>query len=331
MMTNKIRWAMVGSGFMAELICRDFALVENTELVAMVSRNPEAAKAKMPELGIDVPVLGSIEEAIADENIDLIYVATPHSEHHWMAKKVLEAGKHCLVEKAFTMNQAEAKELVSLARSKNVFLMEAMWTKFNPLMNEVKRRIEAGAIGELKYVETHFGFAIPFMAEHRLFRADLGGGTVLDQGIYTNTIARWMAGAEVAEIKARGELFDNGTEALALSQVRFTNGVWGFTGSSLNTALGTNARFSGTGGYVDIHGSFWSPDTAVFYRPNSRFSTDEERLDLPKTGAGYSHMINAVSQAVLEGKTETEEHPLDFTIEMMGVLDEIRRQLGSMK
>ncbi len=330
-MTNKIRWAMVGSGFMAELICRDFALVENTELVAMVSRNPEAAKAKMPALGIDVPVLPSIEDAIADENIDLIYVATPHSEHYWMAKKVLEAGKHCLVEKAFTMNQAEAKELVALARSKNVFLMEAMWTKFNPLMNEVKRRIDAGQIGELNYVETHFGFSVPFMPEHRLFKAELGGGTVLDQGIYTNTIARWIAGSPAKTISARGELYDNGTESLAFADIRFENGVWGYTASGLKSALGTNARFSGTGGYVDILGSFWSPDTAVFYKPNSTFGMDEERVDLPKTGAGYSHMIKAVSQAVLDGKTETEEHPLDFTIEMMGVLDEIRRQLGSMK
>jgi predicted dehydrogenase len=198
-------------------------------------------------------------------------------------------------------------------------------------MNEVKRRIDAGQIGELNYVETHFGFSVPFMPEHRLFKAELGGGTVLDQGIYTNTIARWIAGSPAKTISARGELYDNGTESLAFADIRFENGVWGYTASGLKSALGTNARFSGTGGYVDILGSFWSPDTAVFYKPNSTFGMDEERVDLPKTGAGYSHMIKAVSQAVLDGKTETEEHPLDFTIEMMGVLDEIRRQLGSMK
>ncbi len=137
---TKLNWAMVGTGLMAELILNDFALADGTNLYALVSRDPAKADARLKEFNIDAKAL-TFEQALADEAIDVIYVATPHSEHFSQAKAALEAGKHVLVEKAFSMDAAEAIELAALAKAKNLFLMEAMWTKFLPLHNALKSMI----------------------------------------------------------------------------------------------------------------------------------------------------------------------------------------------
>ena len=325
---TKIRWAMVGTGLMADLIVRDFALCDNTELAAIVTRSAKRAEPKFAEWGITpVPLLESLDAALADPTIDLVYVAAPHSEHFWMTKAALEAGKHVLCEKAFTMDAAEARELVRIARERKLFLMEAMWTKFNPLMNELKARIAAGAIGELKLIETHFGFNRPYDESHRLFDAKLGGGSTLDQGVYTTSVIDWFADSEVVSIHARGELYPNGTDARAVTEFHYANGVVGIGASALNATFGTTARIAGSNAYIDVDGPFWSPVSATIYRFGARDTLDEERVEVGKDGAGYSHMIREVSQAIIDGKTECQVRPLDESIKIMGLLDEIRAQV----
>lgn len=326
---KQVRWAIVGSGFMASLIIKDFALCDNTQLVAMVSRNPQTAKKNLAEWDIDIPVLTELADAIADPNIDLIYFATPHSEHYPGAKQALAAGKHVLVEKAFTLNAKEAKKLQKLARAKNVFLMEAMWSKFNPMLNEIKRRIENKSLGELKYIETRFGFNLPYDESHRLFSAELGGGTTLDQGVYSVTIADWFADSKVVSLKAAGQNFKNGTDAFATTQIEYANGVIVNATSALNAFVGQDTRVSFELGYIDIKDPFWSPTKATVVGPiTSRDSVAGEELEIGKDGAGYSHMIRKVSQAVLDGNTECQEHTVDYTIKIMGMLDLIRKQIS---
>ncbi len=328
-MTQKVRWAMVGTGLMADLIIRDFALCDNTELAAIVTRDVEAAKPKLVGWGVDVPLVGSLEEALHDPSIDLIYVASPHSEHYWMTKAALEAGKHVLCEKAFMMNQAEAVELTKLAQQKGLFLMEAMWTKFNPLMNELKRRIEAGAIGKLKVVEANFGFHRTYDTGHRLFDAHLGGGSTLDQGVYTTSVINWFADSEVVELVSRGELYPNTTDALAVTQFRFANGVIGIGSSSLSTSLGAGARLVGEDAYIEIDPAFWTPVSATLYRFDTNDQLVPERIEVPKDGAGYAHMIRRVSEQVLAGETECPERSHAESVAIMGQLDDIRVQLGA--
>jgi predicted dehydrogenase len=328
-MTQKVRWAMVGTGLMADLIIRDFALCDNTELAAIVTRNVEAAKPKLAAWGVDVPLVGSLEEALHDPSIDLIYVASPHSEHYWMTKAALEAGKHVLCEKAFMMNQSEAVELTKLAKEKGLFLMEAMWTKFNPLMNELKRRIDAGAIGKLKVVEANFGFHRTYDTSHRLFDAHLGGGSTLDQGVYTTSVISWFADSEVVEQFSRGELYPNMTDALAVTEFRFANGVIGIGSSSLSTSLGAGARLVGEDAYIEIDPAFWTPVSATLYRFDSNDQLVPERIEVPKDGAGYAHMIRRVSEQVLAGETECPERSHAESVMIMGLLDEIRGQLGA--
>ncbi len=325
-----IRWAMVGTGLMADLILKDFGLVENTDLVALVSRDQARGKAKLEQHGVNGVTVLDFDAALADPSIDLIYVASPHSEHFWMTKAALEAGKHVLCEKAFTMDADEARELAAIAQKHDRFLMEAMWTKFNPLLNELHKVVASGRIGTLKFVEANFGFGSEFDPSHRLFSAELGGGTTLDQGVYTTTFVRWFANSPIKTQDTSGALYPNGCDASAVTKFEFENGVIGVGSSMMNANVGTGARLVGSLGVIEVRGSFWSPEDADITAPISwQGAPEPERLHVPKTGAGYTHMIEAVSAAILSGKTECEEHPLSWSVSNMEVLDEIRAQVAA--
>ncbi len=325
-MTN-LKWAMVGTGFMAELILNDFALADDTKLYALVSREPSKAQARLAEFGISAKALG-FEEALRDAEIDVIYVATPHSEHFAMAKAALEAGKHVLVEKAFTLNEAEAQALIALAKSKGLFLMEAMWTKFLPLHNAVKQMIENKEIGELVSIEAHFGFNPPYNNEHRLFKNELGGGTTLDQGVYTTAVNRWWAGSPIKTQTTIGRRFEDGADSHADTTFLFENGVIGHGVSSLISWQGFGARVIGTKHSVELVGSFWNSRELDLVIPDGQQPPIRKRISYETKGAGYAHMLQAVSRAILDGKLECEEHQLADTLESMRVLDEIRNQIS---
>jgi len=323
---TKLNWAMVGSGFMAQLILKDFALADHTNLYALVSREPARAEARLAELGVSAKAI-TFEEALADDQIDVIYVATPHSEHYPMAKAALNAGKHVLVEKAFTLDAAEARELVDLAKEKQRFLMEAMWTKFLPLHKDVKRMIETKEIGELVSIETHFGFNPPFNNDHRLFNHALGGGTTLDQGVYTSTLNRWWADSPIVSQTTLGRRFENGADSHADTTFLFENGVIGHGVSSLISWQGFGARIIGSNHSVELIGNCWNARELELVIPNGQQPAIREKKSYDHKGAGYAHMLETVSAAILAGKLETDEHPLSATIESMEILDEIRRQI----
>jgi predicted dehydrogenase len=323
-----VRWAMVGTGLMADLILRDFPLSENTELVALVSRDAAKADQKLAEVGISALSL-SFEQAIAHPEIDLIYIASPHSEHFWMAKAALEAGKHILVEKSFMNSAEEAEEIYALARQKNLFSMEAMWTKFMPLHNELIEIVKSGRIGQLRLIEANFGFLRTFDNNHRLFNKELGGGSSLDQGVYTTTLNRWFADSPIKHQSTSGYNYPNGVDALAMTNFEFENGVAGRGNSSLATALGMAARLVGDLGIIEIQEAFWNTTDSVIktYEPNSDVAK-VENISRPRKGAGYVHMIEAVSNTVLAGEIENPQHTHAFSLEIMRSLDKTRAGLS---
>lgn len=323
---TKLNWAMVGTGLMAELILNDFALADGTNLYALVSRDPAKAKARLEEFNISAKSL-TFEQALADDAIDVIYVATPHSEHFAQAKAALEAGKHVLVEKAFTMDAAQAVALDELAKAKNLFLMEAMWTKFLPLHNALKTMIESGEIGTLVSIEANFGMNVPFDDDHRLFNHELGGGTTLDQGVYTTTFNRWMAGAPIAKQVTFGSRFANGADSHADTTFVFENGVIGHGISSLNSRYGFGGRVIGSDKTVELKGQFWNARELEILTYVYQGEPTRELVAFDTKGAGYAHMLQAVSSAIFAGKTECAEHPVSWTIENMKVLDEIRANI----
>jgi predicted dehydrogenase len=323
-----VRWAMVGTGLMADLILRDFPLSAKTTLSALVSRDSARAEAKLAEVGITARGL-SFEQAIADPEIDLIYIASPHSEHFWMAKAALDAGKHILVEKSFMNNAPEAEAIYSLARQKGLFSMEAMWTKFMPLHNELIEIVRSGRIGPLRLIEANFGFLRTFDESHRLFNKELGGGSTLDQGVYTTTLNRWFADSPIKQQTTSGYNYPNGVDALAMTSFEFENGVVGRGNSSLGTALGLAARLVGDLGIIEIQEAFWNSTDATIktYQPNSDVAHIEQ-ITRARKGAGYVHMIEAVSNSVLAGELENSQHTHAFSIEVMRSLDKTRADLN---
>ena len=268
-----------------------------------------------------------------DSYVDLSYNLNPKGQVQPIARsavtlRALEAGKHVLVEKAFTMDAAEARELAEIAVRENRFLMEAMWTKFQPLHNEIKRLLATGRIGNLKMIESSFGLNLPFDNNQRLFNFEQGGGSALDQGVYTHAFAHWFAGSPLKKQTSIGELFSNGADASVHSVLEYENGVLGLALSSLVATLGFGARLVGDAGSITFEGTFWSSEAAVIDGPVDGKEHPVERIECPRRGAGYVHMIEAVSSAILAGKIECEQHPLNFTIEIMEQLDEARRQIN---
>jgi predicted dehydrogenase len=246
-----------------------------------------------------------------------------------MAKAALEAGKHILVEKSFMNSASEAEEIYALAQQKNLFSMEAMWTKFMPLHNELIEIVKSGRIGQLRLIEANFGFLRTFDNSHRLFNKELGGGSSLDQGVYTTTLNRWFADSPIKHQTTAGYNYANGVDALAMTSFEFENGVTGRGNSSLATALGMAARLVGDSGIIEIQEAFWNTTDAVIktYEPNSDVAK-VEHLSIPRKGAGYVHMIEAVSNSVLSGEIENQQHTHAFSLEIMRSLDQTRAELG---
>lgn len=328
MSTNRLRWGMVGSGLMADLIIPDFALVPNTELRYLCTRNPEATKSKFATWGVEVPLTDDFEAMCNDPEVDLVYIAVPHGLHYEYALKALAAGKPVLAEKAFTLTQAQAQELADIAASKGLFIMEAMWTRFLPLYRKLQEQIAEGLIGDVKYTSAYFGIPFPLDESHRLVAKNLGGGSLLDQGVYTVNFADiFFGGATATKIETKGSLLPNGVDGLTLVNLEYGDGRFAQANSSLTAGLGTEAFIAGTDGHIHVKGSFWNSDEATVIKATIRGLT-ETKIIGGKVGAGYSHMIEQVSADVLAGKTQSDIHPISNTIRMQGYFDTILGQLG---
>ena len=212
-MANAVRWGILGTGKIARAFAIALVDVPGAVLAAVASRSLDKAQAfagECSEFG-EMASFGSYQELANAEGIDLVYVATPHPQHADNALMVLGAGKGVLVEKPFTMNLREAEQVVTLARARRLFLMEAMWTRFLPAYAEVRRIIDSGEIGEVSQVVADFGFTASFGPEHRVFNPELGGGALLDLGIYPLSIAAALLGP-VAAVKAQAQMGPTGVD-----------------------------------------------------------------------------------------------------------------------
>jgi acetyl esterase/lipase len=250
-----------------------------------------------------------------DPEIDLVYVAVPHGLHYEYAVKAIEAGKAVLAEKAFTLTQAQAIDLAERAAAKGVFIMEAMWTRFLPLYQKLQAEFAAGNLGEVTVATAFFGFPLSIDESHRLIDKKLGGGSLLDQGVYTVTFADIFYGGVVPErISARGSLLPNGVDGLTLVDLDYGNGRFASANSALSTGLGTEAFLATTTCNIHVKGSFWNSDEADIITVGQTGDPVVRKIIGGKRGAGYSHMIEAVSADVLAGKTQSEVHPIANTI-----------------
>ena len=321
-MSEDIRWGIVGPGRIAEKVVADFGVVEGARPVAVASRSMERAQAFAARHGLE-RAHGSYADIVADPDVDVLYLATPHPQHHAVALAALKAGKALLVEKAFTATTAGAAEVIDLARETGVFTMEAMWTRFQPAVVAMRELIGDGAIGEVRSVQADLGVTRTYDPADRLFARELGGGALLDVGVYVVSFAQMLLGTP-SSVTATGSLFPSGVDAEVAMLLGYGDGRSATLTSSLRHALPGQARVFGTAGWIDVLPRFHHPDTIVLHREGA----DPETITRPPLGAGYSHELIEVTEGVRAGRSESAIMPLADTLVVQTVLNEAAGQLG---
>ena len=317
-----IRWGIVGPGRIAENVTSDFPHVDGARAVAVASRSAERAAAFAARHGIE-RAYGSYAEILADPDVDVLYVATPHPQHHAIAMAALRAGKALLVEKAFTATTAGAAEVVDLARQTGVFAMEAMWTRFQPAVVAVRELVADGAIGEVRSVQADLGIAPEYDPAGRLFDLALGGGALLDLGVYVVSFAQMLLGTP-SRVLTAGSLFPSGADAEAALLLDHGDGRTATLATSLRQALPGQARVFGTTGWIDVLPRFHHPQTIVLHRTGA----EPETITRQQTGGGYTHELIEVTECLRAGRPESAVLPLADTLAVQTVLGEAAEQLG---
>lgn len=322
---NTVRWGMLGAGWMGNAIAGDFVLCEGIELAALGSRTLESGRAFAAEHGI--PLVLTVDELLRRDDIDVIYVATPNHNHAELALAAIEAGKHVLVEKPFTMTEAEAHTVFDAATRANVFAMEAMWSRFNPGIRAVQTLLASGAIGEPRTVQASFGFPLP-PGDHRLWDPARGGGSLLDQGVYPLTIAQLVFG-EPATVSATGSRLgyrgeDTGVDTEVGMLLGYPQGQQAVLATSIRAQLPLTASIGGSEGLIEIGEAFWSDTTYTIRRPGGERETHTE----PQEGNGYVPMLRAVAEAIAAGWLEHPLNPHAETLTLMRTVDRVRAALG---
>jgi predicted dehydrogenase len=317
--TTPLRWGIAATGMIAASMCEALKTLPEAEIVAVGSRTQDAADVFAQRFGI-ARAHGSYEALWADDDVDIVYVASPHSHHHAMTIAALDAGKHVLCEKAFAVNAAQAREMVEAARRHDRFLMEAMWTWFIPAVVDIRQRVLDGEIGELKVIEANFGIPVTEPGgRHR--RIDLAGGAMLDVGIYPVAFARFLAGDPI-DAKVSGSLGDTGVDANVGGVISFASGALGVFHTSLDMMTSLRATVYGTLGRIDVDAPFWFPNGFTV-----RLDGEEPaRVDMPHQG--LAHEAAHAMERIRAGHLESDVIPLATTVSTMELLDDIRAQLG---
>ena len=320
-----IKWGIIACGRIAKKFAADLKLVEGAELVAVAARDLSRAKAFAEEFNVQ-HAFGSYEELVKFDEVDVIYVSSPHSHHHEHTLLCLNNGKAVLCEKAFAINSKQAQEMVALARTQKVFLMEAMWTRFLPHYLKVKEMLDEGKIGEIKGVLAHFGFRpLPPMPQ-RIYDPTLGGGALLDIGIYPVFLAQSLMGVP-DEIMAHMIPASTGVDEQCSILFKYKNGQSANLYATFTTSLETNADIFGTGGRIRLTNSFYKPSSKIQYYTGlvDTLTSIPTETD---PGFGYQYEARHVGECLRQGLTESPVWSLEDTLGLMKTLDRIRLAMG---
>ncbi|MFJ8633701.1 Gfo/Idh/MocA family protein [Streptomyces sp. NPDC093568] len=325
MAEQNVRWGILATGGIAAAFTADLVDLPDADVVAVASRKQESADAFADRFGIP-RAYGDWQALARDGDIDVVYVAAPHSAHRAAAGLCLEAGHNVLCEKAFTLNAREAGELVALAKARGSFLMEAMWMYCNPLIRRLKALVDDGAIGEVRHVQADFGLAGPFPPAHRLRDPAQGGGALLDLGVYPVSFAQLLLG-EPADVAARATLSPEGVDLQTGALLSWDSGALASVHCSIVGGTATSASVTGSAGRIDVPNGFFFPDRFVLHRDGR---DPEEFTADPADGPRNSlrHEAAEVMRALRAGEKESPLVPLEGTLAVMRTLDAIRDRVG---
>ena len=319
-MSSKIRWGIIGTGHIANTFATAIASLDDALVQAVASRTQASADKFADTYGIPNRH-ASYEALAADPEVDAVYIATLNSLHQDNSIMCLEAGKAVLCEKPFTINRAQAEAVIAVARKEKRFLMEAMWTRFMPALQQAMAWIDEGRIGEVRMVQANFGFRYDAAP---LFDPELGGGSLLDVGIYPITVAHMAFRQAPTQIRSLPYLGRNGVDEQAAYILGYDGGGLALLGSAIQTKSPYDAYIMGTDGMITVHDSFWNASKVSLERPEEETITK----DFPLHCNGYEYEAMEVHRCLREGKLESDIMPLQTTLDILEVMDSIRLQWG---
>jgi predicted dehydrogenase len=321
-MQDTIRWGVLGAGGIAATVAGDIAGTPGNALQAVGARDAGRAAGFAAEHGV-ARSYGSYAELVADPDVDVVYVATTHGQHHEHALLALDAGKPVLVEKAFALNARQAREIVAAARARRLFCMEAMWTRLNPLVRQAVEIANSGRIGDLIGVRADLSKKFTYDPQHRLFDLAAGGGALLDLGVYPVTVA-WLFLGRPDTVQVTGSLAPTGSDLTAALQWGYADGRVAQIYTSAAADSPFAALITGTRGWISFEPRVHRPKRLIVHD-----SDGDQIIDAPpQQGNGYRAEVAEVARCLHAGELESPLVPLDETVAILELLDDARAQLG---
>ncbi len=318
---KKIKWGIIGCGNIANKFASDLALIDDAKLVAVASRSMDRA-TEFGQQHNSEKAYDSYDELFLDTTIDIIYIATPHTSHAALSIKAMEHGKHVLCEKPLALNKKEALAMIEASKRTNQFFMEALWTRFNPSLIAIKKRIDNGEIGQLKFINVDFSFKTDKSLDSRVLDLDLGGGTILDIGIYPAFLVYLLLGVP-KEILAKS-IFHKVTKCDMQTAMLFHyDDAQAILYSGFESQSELVARISGTEGQIHLNRP-WLVAQSYTLLKNEK----EEVFELPTTGLGFSHEILECHNCIRANRIESEFWSHQNSLDLISILDKVREQVG---
>jgi len=322
MKNESFNWGIIGGGGIARAFAIGLTELPDAKLLAVASQTPKRLLFMTERFSVPKQY-STYEELIQDPDVDAVYVATTHNFHHDHTRLALEAGKPVLVEKPFTINAAQARNLIELAAEKEVALLEAMWTRFLPAVVRLRQMLAENIIGDVRMVKADFGIRPELTPEHRLLNPKLGGGSLLDLGIYPISFSRMVFGKAPKRVNSQAYIGETGVDEQSSYLLEYEGGRAALLSSTCRMQMPMDATIVGTKGYIYVP-EFIHPQELHIYPNNGELVIEKH----PHPSSGLQYEAAALMECVREGKLESEVLPLAETLEIMELLDTIREQWG---
>lgn len=318
------KWGFIAAGLMARMMADDLKLVEEAEIVAVTSRTETSARSFARDYGVP-KTHTTIEDLVSDTEVDVVYISTPHNLHYQNALTALEAGKPVLLEKPFTLNAGQARKLVEISRKMKVFLMEAMWIRYLPIILKLREILDEGAIGQVRLYKAAFHQHLDFGPDHRLYNPALGGGTLLDLGIYPISLASFVFGGQPTEVTSLPFMGETGVDEHFGAIFQYEDRGMALVSAGADGMHPQDVNIYGTMGEIRLHGhKFWKYDRLTV----SVYGSPEKTIHAPFEGGGYSFQAEEVLRCLQSEKLESLAMTLHETVTIMETLDRLREQWG---
>ncbi|WP_264564638.1 Gfo/Idh/MocA family protein [Flavobacterium sp. N3904] len=317
---SNIKWGIVGLGHIAEQFAAELQLVESAELCAVASRNLDKALGFANRFECQ-KAYGSYDELFQDASIDILYIATPHDSHAALTIKALQNNKHVLCEKPIALHYQDAFQMIDTAKQYNKFFMEAFWTRFNPSVREALLHVQNGLIGEVKYVNADFAFAVKNLEGNRMTDIKLGGGSLMDVGVYPLFLAYLILGIP-KEIVAKSNFHSSGAD-LQTSIILQYESAQAILHSSFLSSSNLKASISGTEGRINLNSPWFMTESYTLIQDDHK-----EKFKRPTLGKGYTYEIEECHACIRAGRIESDLWSHQNSLDLIAIVDEVRKQIG---